>query len=137
MERAIQETNRRREKQVSYNTLHDITPHTVRKAVRELIQSEKIAEEKAEYSIQNTTARLRQDPATLSIDQIEEVIKSLEKEMKDAARALNFEYAAELRDEVNALRKIAPASKVGQAEHSSPLGKDQALQAKPRRGGRK
>ncbi|MCW3094880.1 MAG: Excinuclease subunit [Chthonomonadaceae bacterium] len=137
MERAILETNRRREKQVSYNTLHDITPQTVRKAVRELIQSEKIAEEKAEYSVQNTTARLRQDPATLSIDQIEEVIKSLEKEMKDAARALNFEYAAELRDEVNALRKIAPASKVGQAEHSSPLGKDQALRDKPKRGGRK
>ena len=137
MDRAIQETNRRREKQVAYNTLHDITPQTVRKAVRELIQSEKIAEEKAEYSVQNTTARLRQDPATLSIDQIEEVIRSLEKEMKDAARALNFEYAAELRDEVNALRKIAPASKVGQAEHSSPLGKDKALQDKPKRGGRK
>ncbi len=134
MERAIQETNRRREKQVDYNTLHDITPQTVRKAVRELIQSEKIAEEKAEYSVQNTTARLRQDPATMSIDQIEEVIRSLEKEMKDAARALNFEYAAELRDEVNALRKIAPASKVGQAEHSSPLGKDQALHEKPKRG---
>ncbi|MCW3050882.1 MAG: Excinuclease subunit, partial [Chthonomonadales bacterium] len=107
------------------------------KAVRELIQAEKVAEEKAEYSVQNTTARLRQDPATLSIDQIEEVIKSLEKEMKDAARALNFEYAAELRDEVNALRKIAPASKVGQAENTSSLGKDTALHAKSKRGGRK
>jgi len=137
MERAIQETNRRREKQVSYNTQHGITPQTVRKAVRELIQAEKVAEEKAEYSVQNTTARLRQDPATLSIDQIEEVIKSLEKEMKDAARALNFEYAAELRDEVNALRKIAPASKVGQAENTSSLGKDNALHAKSKRGGRK
>ena len=137
MERAIQETNRRREKQVSYNTQHGITPQTVRKAVRELIQAEKVAEEKAEYSVQNTTARLRQDPATLSIDQIEEVIKSLEKEMKDAARALNFEYAAELRDEVNALRKIAPASKVGQAENTSSLGKDTALHAKSKRGGRK
>ncbi len=137
MDRAIQETNRRREKQVSYNVEHGITPQTVRKAVRELIQSGKIAEEKSEYSVQNTTARLRQDPATLSIDQIEEVVRSLEKEMKDAARALNFEYAAELRDEVNALRKIAPASKVGQAEHASPLGKDKALHDKPKRGARK
>jgi excinuclease ABC subunit B len=137
MERAIQETNRRREKQVAYNVEHNITPQTVRKAVRELIQSEKVAEEKAEYSVQNTTARLRQDPATMSIDQVEEVVRSLEKEMKDAARALNFEYAAELRDEVNALRKIAPASKVGQADHASPLGKDKALQDKPRRGNRK
>lgn len=137
MDRAIQETNRRREKQVAYNTEHGITPQTVRKAVRELIQSEKIAEEKAEYSVQNTTARLRQDPATLSIDQIEEVVRSLEKEMKDAARALNFEYAAELRDEVNALRKLAPASKVGHAESTTALGKDKALHEKPRRGGRK
>ncbi len=137
MDRAIQETNRRREKQVLYNTKHGITPQTVRKAVRELIQAGKIAEDKSEYSVQNTTARLRQDPATLSIDQIEEVIRSLEKEMKDAARALNFEYAAELRDEVNALRKMAPASRVGQAENVTPLGKDKALATKHKRGGPK
>jgi excinuclease UvrABC nuclease subunit len=52
------------------------------------------------------------------------VIRQLEKEMKDAARALNFEYAAELRDEVQSLRKFAPASNVGKEESTNPLGKD-------------
>ena len=47
--------------------------------------------------------------------------------MKDAARALNFEYAAELRDEVNALRKLAPKSSVGQDTGTCGLGKDKAL----------
>jgi excinuclease ABC subunit B len=133
MERAIAETNRRREKQVAYNREHDITPQTVRKAVRDLIQAERVAEEKAEYSASNAAARLRQDPATMSLSQIEEVIKNLEKEMKEAARALNFEYAAELRDEVNELRKLAPASQVGKNENTSSLGKDSAL-SKPKRG---
>ncbi len=114
MERAISETNRRRALQIAYNTEHGITPQTVKKAIRDLIQAEKIAEERDTYSYENATARLKSDPANMSIGQIEEVIKSLEKEMKEAARSLNFEYAAELRDEVNELRKLAPASKVGQ-----------------------
>ena len=124
MERAIAETNRRREKQIAYNVLHGITPQTVKKAVRELIQSERVAEEKAEYSATNTTKRLKSDPSTMSISQVEEVIRQLEKEMKEAARALNFEYAAELRDEVQSLRKFAPASQVGKDEGTSALGKD-------------
>jgi excinuclease ABC subunit B len=124
MERAIAETNRRRERQLAYNQEYGITPQTVKKAVRELIQAERIAEEKAEYSTTNTLVRLKTDPATLSIDQVEEVIRQLEKEMKDAARALNFEYAAELRDEVQSLRKFAPASNVGKEESTNPLGKD-------------
>ena len=111
MERAIEETNRRREKQVAYNKEHDITPQTVKKAVRDLIMAERVAEEKNNYSTQAATARLRADPATMSLSQIEEVITGLEKEMKDAARALNFEYAAELRDEVNELRKLVPPAK--------------------------
>jgi excinuclease ABC subunit B len=130
MQRAIEETNRRREKQVIYNTEHDITPQTVKKAVRELIMAERVAEEKSDYSTQNVTARLRSDPATLSLDQIEEVIAQLEKEMKEAARALNFEYAAELRDEVNALRKFAPKSEVGKDNGTSALGKDAAIYGK-------
>ncbi len=124
MERAIAETNRRREKQMAYNVEHGITPQTVKKAVRELIQAERVAEEKAEYGVANTTMRLKADPSTMSISQVEEVIRQLEKEMKEAARALNFEYAAELRDEVQSLRKFAPASQVGKDEGTSALGKD-------------
>ena len=127
MSRAIEETNRRREKQVAYNVEHNITPQTVKKAVRDLIMAERVAEEKNDYSSQNASARLKADPATMSLNQIEEVIGQLEKEMKDAARALNFEYAAELRDEVNALRKMAPKSSVGQDTGTSGLGKDKAL----------
>ncbi len=127
MSRAIEETNRRREKQVAFNTANDITPQTVRKAVRDLIMAERVAEEKNTYSAQSATARLKADPATMSLSQIEEVIKGLEKEMKEAARALNFEYAAELRDEVNELRKLVPASKVGQDTSTTALGKDKAL----------
>ena len=138
MERAIDETNRRRAKQIAYNTEHGITPQTVKKAVRDLIQAEKIADERAEYSVQNSTARLRTDPATLSISQIEEVVKTLEKEMKEAARALNFEYAAELRDEVNELRKMAPVSKIGQDPKAAAKPEASGYSyARPKRGGRK
>ena len=108
MERAIRETDRRRAKQVEYNVKHGITPFTVKKAVRELIQAERIAEERASYSTQNVLSRLKADPAAMSLDQISEVVISLEKEMKGAAKSLNFEYAAELRDEINELKKMAP-----------------------------
>ncbi|HLK60311.1 MAG TPA: excinuclease ABC subunit UvrB, partial [Chthonomonadaceae bacterium] len=133
MDRAIQETNRRREKQVAYNEAHGITPQTVRKAIRDLIQAGSVDGEYAvrerggQYSAENSVARLKKDPGTMSLDQIEEVIRGLEKEMKEAARALNFEYAAELRDEVNELRKIAPKSDVGKNETTSTLGKDKTL----------
>jgi excinuclease ABC subunit B len=138
MERAIDETNRRRAKQIAYNTEHGITPQTVKKAVRDLIQAEKIADERAEYSVQNSTARLRTDPATLSISQIEEVVKTLEKEMKEAARALNFEYAAELRDEVNELRKMAPVSKIGQDPRAAAKPETNGYTyPRPKRAGRK
>jgi len=136
MERAIAETNRRREKQVAFNQEHGITPQTVRKAIRELLQAEHVAEEKAAYSAQNAVSRLKADPATMSLSQIEEVIKELEKEMKEAARALNFEYAAELRDEINELRKLAPASaapgKEGKA--ATKAGNGDSLYARPKRG---
>jgi excinuclease ABC subunit B len=127
MERAIQETNRRREKQIAYNAEHGITPQTVRKAIRDLLAAEHVAEQKAEYGAQTAAARLRANPETMSLSQIEEVIKDLEKEMKEAARALNFEYAAELRDEVAELRKFAPKSEVGKNENTSPMGKDSTL----------
>ena len=131
MERAMTETNRRREKQLAYNKEHGVTPTTIKKAVRELLMSEKVAEETATYSADNAVARLKADPATMSASQIDEVIRSLEKEMKEAARALNFEYAAELRDEVNELRKLAPLSDVGKDTGTSALAKD-TIQYKPK-----
>jgi excinuclease ABC subunit B len=126
MQRAIAETNRRRARQVAYNEEHGITPQTVRKAIRDLIQATHVAEERATYSAQNAVARLRTDPAAMSLDQIEEAIRDLEKEMKEAARALNFEYAAELRDEIGELRKLVPASTVGKSENSGAKGNGSA-----------
>lgn len=134
MERALLETNRRREKQIAYNEKHGITPQTVRKAVRDLIMADHVAEQKTGYGTESAVARLKADPAKMSIGQIEEVIASLEKEMKDAARGLNFEYAAELRDEINELRKFAPKSEVGKDDSTSTLGKTKALYDRPKKG---
>ncbi len=135
MQRAIAETNRRRAKQVAYNEEHGITPQTVRKAIRDLLQAEHVAEERATYSSQNAVSRLRADPATLSIDQLDEAIRDLEKEMKEAARALNFEYAAELRDEINELRKLVPAANIAKSDKSG--AKDSVVYGTPKRGNSK
>jgi len=127
MERAINETNRRREKQIAYNTEHGVTPTTVRKAIRDLIGAQMTAESTAQYSTTNVIAKLKADPAAMNLGQVEEVIAALEKEMKEASRALNFEYAAEVRDEINELRKLAPKSEVGKNEKTTVKGKDALL----------
>jgi excinuclease ABC subunit B len=104
MERAINETTRRREKQVDYNTAHDITPTTVVKAVRDVLESKKVAEAKSYYKVTKT-----RDVETLPLDQILLAVTDMEKEMKQAARALDFETAAQLRDEIGRLKKLLPA----------------------------
>ena len=104
MERAMGETDRRREIQVAYNTEHGITPYTVNKAVREVLESKKIAEQKSYYNVSRT-----RNPETLPLDQIMSALADIEKEMKQAARSLEFERAAELRDELSRLKKLLPA----------------------------
>jgi excinuclease ABC subunit B len=104
MQRAIDETNRRREKQVAYNTDHGITPQTVIKAVRDVLESKKVAEAKSYYKVSSNKA-----PETLPLDQLMLAIADMEKEMKQAARALDFEHAAQLRDEMARLKKLLPA----------------------------
>ena len=104
MERAMGETDRRRAIQVAYNSEHNITPYTVNKAVREVIESKKIAEQKSYYNISRN-----RNPETLPLDQLMSALADIEKEMKQAARALEFERAAELRDELSRLKKLLPA----------------------------
>ena len=104
MERAMGETDRRRTIQVAYNIEHNITPYTVNKAVREVIESKKIAEQKSYYNISRN-----RNPETLPLDQLMSALADIEKEMKQAARALEFERAAELRDELSRLKKLLPA----------------------------
>lgn len=103
MQRAIEETNRRREKQVAYNTAHGITPQTVIKAVRDVLESKKVAEAKSYYKVAANKA-----PETLPLDQVMSALADMEKEMKQAARALDFEHAAQLRDEISRLKKLVP-----------------------------
>lgn len=106
MRRAIDETNRRREIQAAYNTKHGITPKTIQKRVKDLIETTKVAETTAEYTA-TTASRV----AAMKKNELIELIAKLEKEMREASKALEFERAAELRDMVIELRE-----KVGQAK---------------------
>ncbi len=96
MGKAIEETERRRALQMQYNTEHGITPKTVEKNIRAVIEAMMVAEETADY----TVAR-----PVLSAKEREKRIRQLEKEMKAAAKQLEFEKAAILRDEIQKLRE--------------------------------
>ncbi|ACZ42188.1 excinuclease ABC, B subunit [Thermobaculum terrenum ATCC BAA-798] len=100
MQKAIDETNRRRAIQMEYNLKHNIVPASIVKEVRDITERVKaIAESKEQY---------RADGAVnLSKDEIFRMIKDLESQMKQAAKALEFEKAAILRDQIAELRKIA------------------------------
>jgi excinuclease ABC subunit B len=89
---AMDETMRRRERQKAFNELHGITPTTIQKAVRDVIEATKAAESQADY----VTAAQR--AANLSAKEKKELIAKLQQEMKNAAKELQFERAAELRD---------------------------------------
>lgn len=103
MKRAIDETDRRREVQEAYNQAHGITPQTIKKSVKNLIETTKVAEEPAEYK---TKAG-----AKMSDNEKQELITTLEKEMREASRKLEFERAAKLRDMLVELKTSLPAKK--------------------------
>src|SRR3712207_2307255 len=96
MDKAISETNRRRKIQMQYNEEHGIVPRTVLKDIRDVIQT-KVSEDKEEYIVNNKD--------TMSKEQIEKLINKYEKEMKKAAKELQFEKAAEIRDEIQKLKE--------------------------------
>ncbi len=104
MERAMTETQRRREKQQTHNAVNGITPSTVIKAVRQIIESKKVAEAKTHYKASST-----KQPENMSLDQLMSTLVDMEKEMKQAARSLDFEHAAIIRDELARLKKLVPA----------------------------
>ncbi|MCS0543504.1 UvrB/UvrC motif-containing protein, partial [Aeromonas veronii] len=91
MEIAISETKRRREMQEEYNKKHGITPQTIKKDIRDVIRATTAAEDTETYE---TVPKL----TGLSKKERDQVIAEMENEMKEAAKALNFERAAELRD---------------------------------------
>jgi len=105
MQRAIDETDRRREKQVSYNKAHNITPKTIKKAITDIMEGARpgapttakkyaqVAEAAAEY-------------AALSPKQMAKRIKQLEDQMYRHARDLEFEEAAKVRDQLKKLQEM-------------------------------
>ncbi|MBT2666590.1 excinuclease ABC subunit UvrB [Bacillus sp. ISL-4] len=93
MELAINETRRRREIQEDYNKEHGIMPQTIQKDIRDSIRATHVAEEGEEYK-----EDLAPSLAKLPKKERLKVMESMEKEMKEAAKALDFERAAELRD---------------------------------------
>ena len=96
MERAINETNRRRKIQSDYNQEHGITPQTIIKGVRDLIEIGSSDEEKV--------SKKKKGNAKMSKKEREAMIEKLTKEMKEAARHLEFEKAAFLRDRISEIR---------------------------------
>jgi excinuclease ABC subunit B len=106
MKHAIDETNRRRAKQIAYNQEHGIEPVSIHKAVRDLtdqLSVPAVAEAKGEYRTHASAARMERSD-------LQRVIAELEKQMKEAAKNLEFEKAAVLRDQVYELRGILAES---------------------------
>ncbi|MEE8484263.1 MAG: excinuclease ABC subunit UvrB, partial [Nitrospinota bacterium] len=96
MKRAIDEMDRRRKIQIKFNHKHGITPQSIEKKIYErmtstLYDAPLVSEEKSEYG---------------SVDEIEEMIRKLEKEMREAAKELNFEFAADCRDKIKELKQL-------------------------------
>jgi excinuclease ABC subunit B len=105
MKEAIAETERRRAAQAEYNRDHGITPESVKRSIRELLET---VAERDYYTVPvpKATAGEWESPAALAGH-----IQALEGEMREAARRLDFERAAELRDRVKALRKVELAAR--------------------------
>ena len=98
MRAAIEETQRRRRIQQQYNEEHGITPQTIQKAVRDLISISKV--------VAKEEARFEKDPESMNRKELEKLIGDVQKKMQKAAADLNFEAAAQLRDEMKELKEM-------------------------------
>ncbi len=99
MQRAISETNRRRKIQMEYNEKNGITPTSIQKAVRDTLETIKVAEEEVPYDFTQSVEQLNEKD-------LKQLMDKMEKEMKEAARDLQFERAASLRDKLMELKKF-------------------------------
>jgi excinuclease ABC subunit B len=107
MKAAISETNRRRSIQEEYNRKHGITPRSIVKGIRDLTDRVKVlAESSAEYGPEEASDVSAFDPSMLPRQELARLIKDIEKEMKAAAKELDFERAAALRDQLIELRQM-------------------------------
>ena len=129
MERAIAETNRRREKQTEYNTANGITPESIKRSIHDILNSV-YERDHVLISTEGGIAGLGEEGATIGHN-FEAVIADLETRMREAAADLDFEEAARLRDEVKRLRTTELAVV------DDPTAKRPALPANSRKGPRK
>jgi excinuclease ABC subunit B len=109
IERAVAETDRRRNKQIEFNTAHGITPRTIVKAVGDVMEGARSVQERERYGADD-------DALALAPEQALKRIKKLEADMMKLARNLEFEQAARLRDQIQRLRHAAfgvPDSRAG------------------------
>jgi excinuclease ABC subunit B len=112
MQRALSETNRRRQLQIAYNLEHGINPTTVVKAVTDILAHLRPSEDGAPVPGQGrrrgrpgATERLNAELANLPPSELGRLIQTLEEEMHEASADLRFEYAARLRDEIQELKR--------------------------------
>jgi excinuclease ABC subunit B len=99
MQRAIDETNRRRKIQLDYNQRHNITPQTIQKPIYDMLYTEEVDFEEEDYIVREGKEKY------LPKGSLNNLLKSLKNEMKQAAKQLDFEKAALLRDEIKRLKK--------------------------------
>jgi len=119
MRKAISETERRRKIQAKYNRDNNITPKSIQKGIRDIIEVTKVAEDSEKYEHDNTHSRdnlinfnnnndlgkNNLNKNGLDRNELEKIIEALEKEMKTAAKNLEFERAAQLRDRIGELKR--------------------------------
>jgi excinuclease ABC subunit B len=100
MKVSIDETHRRRKIQQAYNRAHNITPETIQKDITRIFDFGNDRGDSTNDHVAETVAAYK------SLDDIDAVVSALKKEMNQAAKDLEFERAAELRDEIKALQKL-------------------------------
>ena len=135
MRRAIEEMNRRREKQLAYNETHGVTPRTITKSVEEIMRSTAVADAIQGASTDDLGALM----AAVGQEGPEALVARLEAEMLEAARGLAFERAASLRDRIDEVRQtLAAAEEMGLAGAGAagPKGRKEPRRGKRRFGAR-
>ena len=110
MRRALDETDRRRHKQLEYNAAHGITPRTVEKSIEEVMRSTSVADARGDGDEEGVSGLL----ASIDADGPEALIGRLDAEMREASRRLEFERAASLRDRIEEVRAaLVAAARMG------------------------